>query len=119
MINIEQGINKTLREYMKIFANVIQQANNPLDKVAVLALLLGLKASNFAEKLARKPPTTLVETTKRAYQVMDVEEMLEGKFQRARSKAISSNLNTTFRQPYLNNEYRNNKGPSIMPKPNQ
>lgn len=47
-------------------------------------------------KLARKPPATLKEVIDKAYHEMDIEEMLEGKFLKARIKAKASNTSSTF-----------------------
>lgn len=84
---MEQGANETLQEYIKRFAIVVRQAWSLSNEVAILALISGLKASNFAVKLARKPPATLKEAIDKAYHEVDVEEMLEGIFSKARVKA--------------------------------
>lgn len=55
------------------------------EEVEILALQSDLRASNFVASLARNPTTLLIETMKRAYHEMKVEEMLEGKFKKVRT----------------------------------
>lgn len=89
LINIKQGLNKTLREFIKRFVTTLQAVDNPLDEVAIFVLQSALKPNNFPTKLARKPPNTLSKAINRAYRKMEVEEMLEGKFKEARGKTLS------------------------------
>lgn len=60
--------------------------DNPFDEVAILAVQARLKGNDFVSKMVRKPTSTLTKAIKRAYQEMDVEEMLEGKFKEAKTK---------------------------------
>lgn len=96
LLNMEQGPNETLREYIKRFSIAVHQASSPSDEVATLALILGLKASNFTTKLAKKLPATLHEVIDKAYHEMDVEEMLEGKFSKAREKANNPSTSNNY-----------------------
>lgn len=67
LLNTEQGTNETLWEYIKRFAIVVQKADNLSNEVAILALQSGLKANNFATKVARKPFDTLAKAIKKMY----------------------------------------------------
>lgn len=38
LLNIKQRLNETLREFVKRFLVAVQEANNPLDEITILAL---------------------------------------------------------------------------------
>lgn len=64
----------------------MQSADRSSDKVIILALQSGLRASNFMTSFLRNSTTSLVEITGRAYQDMNVEEMLYKKFMKVRAR---------------------------------
>lgn len=78
-----------MQEYIKRFAIAMQSIDELSDEVAALGLQSGLKTSNYVRSLARKSAATLAKAMKRAYQEMDMEEMLKEKFRKARKKQIS------------------------------
>lgn len=62
LLNIEQGANGMLIEYIKRFATTVQSIDKPLNEVAIFTLQSGqLNATNYAASLTRKPTSTLVE----------------------------------------------------------
>lgn len=63
----------------------IQTIDKLIGEVVVLALQSDLRESNYDVSLVRISATTHSETMKRAYQDMDIKEMLEGKFRKVRA----------------------------------
>lgn len=53
LLIVEQGINVTLREYIKRFASIMQSIDKPTNEVVVLALQSSLKAKNYATFVAK------------------------------------------------------------------
>lgn len=96
ILNIEQGVNETLREFVKRFTTALQVVDSPSDEVAIRALQSGLKGNNFTTKFAKKLAKTLSEAIERAHWEMNVEEMLDRKFKEATLKA--RNTSTTKSQ---------------------
>lgn len=111
-------MNETLREFIKRFSITIWIADNPSDEVAIMALLSGLKGNNFTAKLARKPPSTLVEAVKCVYQEMDDEELLDGKFREAQERVGGNKSGEEFKRISNKEEGKNSRGIVIIPKSN-
>lgn len=55
LLNIKQGTNETLREFITRFSSAIRSNSKTSDDVAILALQAELKASNFTTSLTREP----------------------------------------------------------------
>lgn len=49
-------------------------------------------------KLVRKPSNMFTEVTIRAYQEMEVEEILQGKFKKARAKALNGKISSEYKR---------------------
>lgn len=59
LLNIEQGGNETLYEYIKRFVAKMKFINKSFDEAALLVLQSSLKASSFTTSLTRNPVVTL------------------------------------------------------------
>lgn len=75
-----------LQEYIKRIVVAMQLVDKPSNETAIFALQLGLRNSNFVTSLIRNPAALLAKVMQKANQEMDVEEMLKGKFWKARAR---------------------------------
>lgn len=124
-MNLEQGGNESLRDYIKRFTTTIKSVEKLINDVAILALQSGFRASNDSTSLTKKPATTLSKAMKRAYQEMDVEEMLEWKFKKARART-NNPINFLVKEKNFSNgknieerELANESNENVIPTSNQ
>ncbi|XP_063948030.1 uncharacterized protein LOC135152126 [Daucus carota subsp. sativus] len=98
LMNLHQGKNESLREYMNRFTKEALKVPDLDQKVAMIALQQGTTDDNFRQSLAKRAPDNMNDLQERAGKYIKAEESL-------RKSQSNQGLNTNFKKRGNDVEY--------------